>query len=251
MHELPETRTARFGGEDIEYLTTGRGGIGVVLINGAGGRLEGWHRILAPLAALTRVFAYNRAGLGRSTKPRADQTGSHLVASLRATLAHAAFAPPYVLVGHSLGGLVANLFARRWPDEVSGVVFLEATAPEDPAAMAAFESPFQRGVKRVLDRLSPLPPAAETNHVARTVDEIAAAPPFPPVPLTVVTGASHAMAWATPAEARASRARHQLALAGLSPRGRQIIASRSGHFPQFSEPELVVEAVRAMVASDR
>ena len=87
----------------------------------------------------------------------------------------------------------------------------------------------------------------EPAHAVRTVDLIAAAGQFPSVPLVVVTGGKPALQRATPARLRDGRAANQRALAALSPRGRQIIATRSGHFPQFSEPDLVVAAVREVV----
>ncbi len=132
------------------------------------------------------------------------------------------------------------------------MVLLEASAPADVATMAQHETALQRGLQRLLERLSPLHPHAETRHVQATVAQIEQAPPFPPVPLVVVSGGKPAMAWATPAPARAARAEHQRQLAQLSPAGRQLIATRSGHFPQFSEPALVVSAVQqaAQAAGD-
>ncbi|WP_257455163.1 alpha/beta fold hydrolase, partial [Archangium lipolyticum] len=164
--------------------------------------------------------------------------------SLRALLLRANLPPPYLLVGHSLGGLAVNLFARTFPGEVSGVVLLDATAPEDVGVMTRHQSGFQRFAQRTLDALFGKDEFGETEHVSRTVDLIQRAGPFPDVPLVVVTGGRPAMAWATPAQALAARAEHQRGLAALSPKGRQMIASRSGHFPQFTEPEIVVEAVR-------
>ncbi len=122
------------------------------------------------------------------------------------------------------------------------MVLLDATAPEDVSVMAAHQSTFQRVAQRVLDAVLGKDKFGETEHVTRTVDLINQAGPFPDIPLIAVTGGKPAMAWATPA--LAARGEHQRQLAALSPRGKQIIASRSGHFPQFTEPEVVVQAVR-------
>lgn len=235
----------------MEYVLDGAGAPAVVLVNGAGGPLDSWFRVFEPLAQSATVFAYNRAGVGASSKPAEPQTGDVLVRELRELLAAAGVEPPYVLVGHSLGGLVANLYARLHPDEVAGMVLLDATAPDDVAAMAAHENGFQRLVRKALDAVLGKNPLGETECAACTVELIGEAGPFPPIPLVVVTGGKPAMRWATPAQAIAARAAHQRALAALSPLGRQVMAAASGHFPQFSEPALVIDAVREVAAKVR
>jgi pimeloyl-ACP methyl ester carboxylesterase len=250
MKPIPPKQKANIHGQALEYVIAGKGSPTLVLINGAGGPIEGWLRVLEPLSAQGTVFAYNRPGTGGSGKPVVAQTGEVIVESLRALLLQAHLSPPYLLVGHSLGGLAVNLFARTFPAEVSGVVLLDATAPEDVDVMARHRSGFQRFAQRTLDALFGKDELGETEHVARTVDLIQRAGPFPDVPLAVVTGGRPAMAWATPAQALAARAEHQRRLAALSPQGKQIIASRSGHFPQLTEPEVVVEAVRFVSGMD-
>ncbi|WP_052736095.1 alpha/beta fold hydrolase [Aquincola tertiaricarbonis] len=240
-------QTALVDGQRIEFAVQGHGRIGVVLVNGAGGPLEGWHRLWQPLAERTRVLAYNRAGIGRSARPVAAQAGPRLVAELRALMALAELPRPCLLVAHSLGGLIANLYARQHPGEVAGMVLLEATAPEDPPLLAAHAGRLQRLLQSTLDRVWPADPLGEVRQVPATLAALAAAPPFPAIPLRVVTGAAPAMAWATPAQARALRAAHQRGLATLSPHGQQVMAPRSGHFPQFSEPELVLREVLALL----
>ncbi len=247
MDQMKRKQRAVIDRAEIEYVTAGGGRPAIVLINGSGGPVEGWYKVYGPLAQLGTVLAYNRPGIGGSARPAVAQTGDVLVGTLRGLLREAGLPPPYILVGHSFGGLIANLFARSFPAEVAGVVLLDAAAPEDVAVMAAHESTPQRLLRRILERLFGRDPLAEAQHAARTVEQIREAGPFPAVPLAVVTGGKPAMAWATPAAALAARAAHQRALAALSPHGRQIIAARSGHFPQFTEPELVVETVRGVV----
>ncbi|HYD80690.1 MAG TPA: alpha/beta hydrolase [Paucimonas sp.] len=251
MKSLPPTTTVELGAATLEYLVSGTGSPAIVLINGAGGPIAGWHRVFAELARSGTVFAYNRLGIGKSSKPAEPQTGESMVETLRALLIKAELPPPYVLVGHSFGGLIANLFARRHPEEVAGVVFLDATAPEDVAVMAAHESALQRWLKSAVDLLFGADVFGETTHARRTVELLEQAPPFPAVPLAVVTGGKPALRGLTPARALEARAEHQRRLASLSPRGKQIMAARSGHFPQFSEPELVVRAVRDVIAAAR
>ena len=204
---------------------------------------------MASFEALGTVFAYNRPGVGGSDKPGAPETGELIVETLRSLLMHAGLSPPYVLVGHSLGGLYANLFARTYADETAGAVFIDAAAPEDVALMAQRKSALQRAVERAANAVAPVDEFAETAHTAETAAQLESAAPFPDIPLAVVTGAKPALAWLTPRDLLAARVSHQKKLAALSPRGLQIMAQHSGHFPQLSEPHVVIDAVRSVVWS--
>lgn len=243
MPTLPAASLVDVDGHAVEFVRAGTGTPTIVLINGSGGPLAGWMRVFDSIAARTTTLAYNRPGIGRSARPAEDQTAAEMVASLRRLLATLQLAPPYVLVGHSFGGLVANLYARRHPVDVAGVVLLEATAPQDLTALKAHENALQKGLAWLMRRLVPPQRWHESEHTARSAAELAAAPPFPAVPLRVVTGTKPAMAWATKPELLQARATHQRELVALSPLGRQVLADKSGHFPQFSEPERVVATV--------
>lgn len=242
---LPVKLTQQVDGATVEYVLAGAGVPAVVLVNGAGGPVEGWFKIFARLASQRCTFAWNRPGIDQSSKPSVPQTAYEVVESLRDLLDVLAVPPPYVLVGHSLGGLIVNLFARLYPEEVAAVVMLEATAPDDVRILPRFENRAQRWLKRLGRRLLPPHPFDETEQIEASLAELDAAPAFPVIPLLVVTGARPALQWATPAALLEARARHQADLRRLSPLGRQVMAARSGHFPQFSEPELVCATIDA------
>ena len=244
MKSVPPKLRAKIDSNIFEYITAGNGLPTIVLVNGSGGPIDGWYKIFDSLAELGTVFAYNRLGVGGSSKPGVPQTGDVMVSALRALLLQTNLPPPYLLVGHSLGGLIVNLFARSFPGEVLGVVLVDATAPEDISVMAEYQSAFQRFAQKAIDTVLGKNEFSETEHVARAVDLFDRAGPFPAIPLIVVTGGKPAMSWATPAPALAARAEHQRWLADLSPKGRQIVARQSGHFPQFTEPSVVLDAVR-------
>lgn len=243
MYRFPPLLKAQIAGEAIEYVVAGDGPATVVLVNGSGGPIEGWHKVYDPISRFSRVFAYNRPGIGRSSQPVMPQTARHMVDSLRALLLSAGLRPPYVVVGHSLGGLIVNLFARLHPTEVSAAVLVEATSPADVVLLKKHESAVQRFLASIITKIAPPHPNAETQHVATSASQLELAPAFPAIPLSVVSGGKFAMAWATPEDVIRLRAQHQKELALLSPFGRHVIAAGSGHFPQFSEPELVVAEI--------
>lgn len=244
-----DTRVATINGVAVEYAIAGSGTPAIVLLNGAGGPLEGWVRILAPLEAVSTVVAYNRLGIGRSSKPSEPQTGDVVVRMLHALLERLGLHPPYILVGHSLGGLFVNLFARTYPSEVAAVVFLDSAAPEDSTLIDEHGTGTQRLAQRVVDAVFGRDQFGETACVPKTVEMIARAGAFPPVPVVVVSAGRPARG--NPPAVRAARARNQEGLVALSPLGEHLVAHKSGHFPHISEPGLVSEAIRLLVASTR
>ena len=249
MGRLPPRRTLRTPGGAIEYVLSGAGEPSLVLFNGSGVTLEGWARLYPGIESIGTVLAWNRHGAGASAAPVQPQTGAAVVATARELLAHAGLAPPYLLVGHSLGGLYANLYARLHPREVGAVVLLEATHPRDRDLLKGHESQ----LATVLGKLLSLPQKlfranlhSEIDWVDATAREVACAGPFPDVPLTVVTGGSDPPRWLTPPEALRIRRAHQRELSQLSTQGQQVIAQRSGHFPQMTQPDLVLDVLRRM-----
>lgn len=247
---LPPIQVAQTRAGRMSYVVSGSGTATLVLLSGAGVSLQGWGGLYPGIERLGRVFAWNRPGVQGSDAPTHAQTGAVVVAALRELLRYAGLAPPYVLVGHSLGGLHANLFARLHPTDVAAVLFLEATHPRDQEVLRQHETGFARAIAKVLALPQKLFRAnlhAEVEWVAETVRELEAADPFPDVPLAVVTGGKAPPAWMmSPAAADARRA-HQQDLARLSPQGEQVIAQRSGHFPQLTEPQLVLEVLERLV----
>ena len=114
------------GGAQLEALVAGEGPVSVVFENGLGTELESWDAVASPLAMRTRTVCYNRrraAGSGTI----APRTSSDMVRDLRALLVGLAIRPPYLLVGHSWGGVVARTFAHTHPADVAGLVLADAT----------------------------------------------------------------------------------------------------------------------------
>jgi pimeloyl-ACP methyl ester carboxylesterase len=171
------------------------------------------------------------------------------VDDLHTLLAAARLPPPYVLVGHSFGGLNARLYASQYPDEVVGMVLIDATTPEDAdARYRSLLSPrLKREWIRMARRLN-----AEGIDLAASRAQVRAGGRLRPMPLVVVTSLRDETPPGWPA-AQLERARleYQAALARLVPGGRQVLADRSGHFVQEEQPDLVVDAIRTVVEEAR
>ena len=126
----PPGRLVDVGGYRLHLYCTGEGRPTVILDALFPGTVSNWVWIQPEISRTTRVCAYDRAGLGWSESgpvPRdADQHGREL----HALLNEAAIAGPYILVGHSLGGLSVQMFAAQNPDQVAGMVLIEGTTPD-------------------------------------------------------------------------------------------------------------------------
>lgn len=234
----------------LECAVSGKGEPALVLFSGAGMTLDSWARLYPAIESLGTVVAWNRFGLEGSDAPQREQNGAVVLASLRELLTYAGVKPPYVLVGHSLGGLYANLFARLRPADVAGVLLLEATHPQDHEILQADIWQLTRSLSKVqgvpqewfYDNL-----AAEIGSADLLAREVEAAGPFPEVPLLVMSGTVSPPESLVPHEAHEARQARQRELASLSSRGEHVLSPRSGHFPQLSEPRLVLEALTGLV----
>ncbi len=94
------------------------------------GAVSNWAWVQPAIAKTTRVCAYDRAGLGWSDSGTMPRDALHHAQELHTLLQNAGVPGPYVLVGHSLGGLSVRMFADQYPDEVAGVVLIEGTNPD-------------------------------------------------------------------------------------------------------------------------
>lgn len=269
------------GGRRLFLECRGRGGPTVVLESGYRSRADVWSDpamlaagaggtpVLPGIGEFTRVCAYDRPGTatvvgGKIVPSRSDpvpmpRTPRAIVDDLHALLRAAGEPGPYVIAGHSIGGLLARLYASTYPDEVAGLVLVDAASERMRAHLPrARWAAYERFVERPpppLDRY----PDLERVDVDVATDEMlraAAAQPLRPVPLVVLSKGrpfglpSRAPGFTAAAVERAWR-QAQDGLPELSPCAGHVIAASSDHDIQFHQPRLVVEAVRQVVGAVR
>ena len=127
----PPGRMVDVGGFRLHVLEAGAGRAGVptvILEAGLMSTVMSWTALQRRLAEKYRVVSYDRAGLGWSDLGPMPRTADRIAEELHALLERAGIAPPYVVVGHSFGGLLAPNFAAHYPEEVRGVVLVDAVA---------------------------------------------------------------------------------------------------------------------------
>ena len=145
---LPPAQSAEVGAQRLAYWRVGQGtGPAVVLQSGLGDSHDTWSGLIDELKPRHTVFAYDRPGYGSSPRAALPRDPCAVARELRETLRIAGIQPPYLLVGHSLGGLYQHAFARLYPEEVAGLLLLEPTHPRHWESMQQ-EAPLLAGVVR-------------------------------------------------------------------------------------------------------
>ena len=119
-------------GQKIESITLKNPQHKAVLVfeNGSRETLDKWGKVLDVVGKDSSIFAYNRPGYGNSDASNSDRDGKTIVAELHQLLERKELKPPYILVGHSLGGLYVQLFAKTYPNEVQGIVLVDSVYPK-------------------------------------------------------------------------------------------------------------------------
>ncbi|WP_456733302.1 alpha/beta fold hydrolase [Bradyrhizobium sp. USDA 3364] len=226
------------GSDRLHVDVIGESGPTAVFEAGLGNDSTTWKSVADPISAFARVVLYDRVGLGQSsqlTDTSAAITADAVARRLHTLLAAADTRPPYILVGHSLGGLYMQMFARKYPTEVSGVVLLESSSTEAPSELKT-RAKLVPGTAAYL----------EEEGVAESNQQVRNAGPFPDVPLAVIAATDHGPHFR---EWEPTLMRLQQQLATLSPQGSLIVAQGSGHDVQLDRPETVIDAVRRMAAA--
>lgn len=238
---LPAVDIATVNQRQIEYALIKGGAPVVVFENGLAGSMHSWNKVFPIIGKDATVFAYNRPGYGSSDPAATPRAGAHIVDELRALLRSRGLMPPYVLVGHSLGGLYMQLFARKYPDEVRGLVLVDATHPtqmEGAGSMGrqawwvrALVSLFLTGD---MDK--------EFKAAPMTGQEVLRLPTVSHKPLVILSAVDK-----RDNEVVKHSNNKRADFARLYPDGRQLWVE-SGHIIQADKPEVVIEAIRDVLA---
>jgi pimeloyl-ACP methyl ester carboxylesterase len=268
-------------GRKIYLECRGAGSPTVVLVGGLRASADDWDisdkgkpAVFPEVSKFTRVCAYDRPGTPVGEKPsRSDPvpqptTAKDAVADLHALLSAAGETGPYVLVGHSYGGLVAKLYARTYPNDVSGLVLVDALSEGLQDAETSEQWPIQRKLMEgnVQESLA-LYPALERVDPDRSFDQVRAAPPLRSMPLIVLSAdrpwgpqvPSMIKAGKLPKDVPpdfgyvtdAAQKKAQERLARLVPNAKHITNTNSGHEIHKEQPQLVINAIRQVIDAVR
>ena len=266
----PPGQLVDVGGHRLHVWCTGAGNPAVILESGLAGSTAGWGFVQPEIARFTRVCSYDRAGMGYSDPGPSPRTARRIAGELNTLIDRSGITVPVVLVAASSGGFDVRVFSSDHPDRVSGLVLVDAShedqAHEVPRLARWVPLLSSLGIFRLLGVSFDLDPsllappvqafaratrfraagyqaaADEIIHIRESASEVRTSRRKLAIPVVVVTGARNADAtWR-------QLQRDQVA---LSEHGCQIIAEQSGHLVQIDQPQIVVDAVRAVVDSAR
>ena len=270
------------GGYRLHINCTGTGSPTVILDAGLGGRSLDWSLVQPGVATFTRVCSYDRAGYGWSDSGPKPRTSGRIVAELHTLLVKAGIPGPYILVGQSFGGLNVRLYAYTYPQEVAGMVLVDASHEDAFVRFPTLQQDLLDGQKQ-LSMCSGLAPFG-VIRLFGFLDKF-----ILPYPSTVQpqvkalfyqthfcgTWYDEGAAWdESTTQVHAARTQHSLGqlplvvitrgeqvdaawqtlqkdLASLSPNSTHIIATHSGHDIMFERPDLVIAAIRQVVTGQK
>lgn len=236
---LPNKATAQIDNRRVEYALIRNGDKTVVIENGLGGTMDLWAKVLPKLRGNVTAFAYNRPGYGNSDPVSSPRDGQHIVEELRQLLSAKQLPPPYILVGHSLGGLYMQLFARLHPDEVSALILVDSTHPEQFKGNGAYEN-WPLWVRMLFQLLISDVAQQEFDAIEATGAAVLAMPTFAGKPVLVLSALQPTKETSALADDANAKRRD---LARLYPGAKQIWVD-SGHVIPLEMPSSVVEAIR-------
>ncbi|MDQ2655643.1 MAG: alpha/beta hydrolase [Chloroflexota bacterium] len=265
------------GGRTMFLECRGEGGPTVILVSGYRNDADIWDSIaidpatgqtavLPGVAGFTRVCAYDRPGtvldgehLSRSDPVPMPRTALDVVSDLH-TLLHTAGVPgPYVLAGHSFGGLFSRLYASIYPEDVAGLVMVDALPETIPNHLAPDEWQHYRNAIQLVPKVLEQYPALETLDVDASFAQMrhaAARTPYLNKPLVVITrtepfGIPESSLGFSPVKLEKAWLSAQRDLVALTPDAQHLVADQSAHYIQITQPDVVITAIRHVVEAVR
>lgn len=239
---FPNAKTEQIDNRRVEYALTMNGKQIVIFESGLGGTMDWWAKVFPEIAKNTTAFAYNRPGYGASAPVSSSRDGKQIVEELRSLLRSRGLNPPYILVGHSLGGLYMQLLARRYPDEVSALVLVDSTHPEQLKGAGSVKN-WPAWIQVVFSVATSAVEKEELNAINDTGEEILRLP-------TVTEKAVVVLSALQPLKEKSELAddanEKRKDIARLYPGSKQIWVDSSHAIP-LERPEVIISAIHEVL----
>ena len=236
---LPSASLETVNNKTTEYAQINRSAPVVVFENGLGASMDSWRNVFSEIGKDVTVFAYNRPGYGNSSEAISPRDGATVVDELRVLLRSRGLHPPYVLVGHSLGGLYVQLFLRKYPDEIVGMVLVDSSHPSQLEGLGAIENwpVWAKFLKLFLN-------SSQENELLaakETGGQVLRSPALSNKKVVILSAKLD-----SDSESAQFLNEKKADLGRLYPNAQQLWVD-SGHFIQNDKPEVVISAIRDMV----
>lgn len=241
------------GPYQVQMASAGSGTYTVILESGFGTDLRTWRKVAPELAKSARVLSYSRAGYGGSDARPEARTLLQSSIELDQLIAATGARPPFILVGHSYGGLLVRAFAARHPDWVAGMVLVDPSDERFSPALRKIDAARVDQDDRMFATIVPAKFQPELAALKPVLDSGVFPVPgkLPDVPVVVISS----MQTVEKPEFFLETAPARAVLFGLHDDfaksfrdGRHVVTERSGHNIQLEEPQLVIDAVQQVIA---
>ena len=228
------------GGHSLQLLVGGQGSPSVIFEGGFGAGIASWSRVQKDVAAFAQTVSYDRAGLGQSDPGPKPRSAKQIATELHVALEKSGIKPPYVMVGHSFGGIYVRVFADMYPKEVVGLVLIDPSQESfndwliknQPDRLKAAEGDIAKAGEGV---------KAEFASVDTSYSQARAAKVPAGIPVTLLTATEDE---SMPAEARKLWIEKHKEWLATVPGSKHVIAEKTSHFIQAQQPALVIEAIK-------
>jgi len=238
-----DLRKIDVGGHSLNLLIGGHGSPAVILEGGFGEGIWAWSPVQKEIANFAQTVSYDRAGLALSEPGPKPRSATQIATELHTALQNAGVKPPYVLVGHSMGGPYVRVFADLFPKEVAGMVLID---PSQEAFYDWSKAHLDGQLKEQDAQIAKAPEGlrAEWAGIDATFAQARAAKLPAGISVTLISAGLHEN---MPAEAVMAWTEKQTEWIAKVPGGKHLSAEKSGHFIQLQEPQMVINAIREIV----
>lgn len=245
---LPNSQKVETNQGTYTFYSAGINKPTVVFDSGLGDDMTSWKPIITQIENTAEVFAYNRAGFSGSKSKNKQRNGQIIVEELRELLKATKKSPPYVLVGHSLGGTYMELYAKKYPEEVAGVVLVDPYPSKYPARCKIEKLDYCKPPSSMPWWAALILPSAIEGEIigfAETLNQVNAIDSFPNVPLVVLS----ATTFDSPKndkQKRHNKVDVQLKqdLSESSTNSKHVICDTCSHYIHEDDPLLVINAIK-------
>ena len=235
------------GGHGLQLLVGGQGSPAVIFEGGFGVGIASWSTVQKDVAAFTQTVSYDRAGLGQSDPGPKPRSAKQIATELHAALQKAGIKPPYVMVGHSFGGIYVRVFADMYPNEVVGMVLIDPSqeafndwlSKNLPDRLKAAQSDIAKAGEGV---------QAEFAAVDTSYSQARAAKVPKGIPVTLLTATEDDT---MPAEGRKLWIEKHKEWLATVPGSKHVVVEKATHFIQAQQPALVIEAIKQVSKQPR
>jgi pimeloyl-ACP methyl ester carboxylesterase len=233
-------RKVAAGGHALSLLVGGEGTPTIVFEAGFGAGLASWSTVQSNIAKFARTVSYDRAGIGQSEAGPKPRAAKQIAEELHLALQNAGIGPPYVLVGHSFGGIYVRVFADMYPKEVAGMVLIDPSQEAFEDWTRTHKEAQRAGRDEEMAKASPAV-RDESAQVSTSYEQARAARVPAGIPVILLTAVKDET---MPEAVRKVWAEKHVEWISKVPGGKHVVAEKSGHFIQAEQPQLVIDAIK-------